>query len=340
MADEGKSNKKSTIPWPVIFLVVIIGGFYFWRNYEIRFEYDSGIVFTRRGEAAKSVDPPLPPQEAVDEGAGKSPQPVDLVPVTPMTTMTIATWDLSPLNFAKLADATRAQQISDVIAQFDLVAVQGVVQTTQPLEEILRRISAKGKKYAYVIPNNIGNVPEYVAFIFDTEKVKHDPEKTREIVESSLSYRPLVASFCTVQPPPDKAFTFNLVNIKIPDNRKEIETKALGRIFRRIRDDDPAEDDVIMLGNFGLPVQQIESLCSVPYLAVAHNDLPTTIDGMDSTSNIVFDKMRTVMNVECIGNTKRLDLIKLFDLKLAEMAAIAEHFPISTEFSVFEALSP
>lgn len=320
-------------------VLLAIGGFYFWKHFELRFDNEQGVVFNRRSETAAPDAPPAP--SPVDGETTPPPQPPAASNnVTPMTTMTIATWDLSPLNFEKLADDTRAQRIAEVVAQFDLIAVQGVVRTAQPLDEIIRRINAKGKKYAYVIPNHIGTVPEYVAFLFDTETVKYDPEKTREIVESSLSYRPLVALFCAAKPPPEKAFTFNLVNVKIPNDRKEIETKVLGRVFRQVRDGDPEEDDVIMLGNFGLPVQQIESLCDVPYLAIAHDDLPTTIDGMDSTTNIVFDKMRTVMGVECIGNTKRIDLIKMFDLKLSEAAAIAEHLPICAEFSILEALSP
>ena len=345
MADEEKPNKKFSLPWPVIFLVLVIGGFYFWKNFEIRFNDEQGIVLHRRGETTTPENPPPDDTSHIDGEAAQpsqqpSPQPVATSEITPMSTMTIASWDLTPLNYEKLADDTRAQRISEVIAQFDLIAVQGVVRTSQPLDEIIRRINATEKKYAYVIPNNIGNVPEYVAFLFNTETIKYDPDKTREIVESSLSYRPLVALFCAAKPPPDKAFTFHLVNVKIPNDRKDVETKVLGRVFRQVRDGDPAEDDVIMLGNFGLPVQQIESLCDVPYLAIAHDDMPTTIDGMDSTTNIVFDKMRTVMGVECIGNTKRVDLIKLYDLKLSEAAAIAEHLPISAEFSVLEALSP
>ena len=337
MADEDQSKEKKkafSSQWFVIVVVAIIGGLYFWNHYEIRFDKERGMIFQKRGTTAQRGDTPPPP--AVDgETSSPSPQTNALGGVTPMTTMTIATWDLTPLNFEKLADDTRAQRISEVIGQFDLIAVQGVVRTTQPLDEILRRINAKGKKYAYVVPKNVGSLPEYVAFIFDTEIVKYDPEKTYEIVESSLSYRPLVASFCTVQPPPDKAFTFNLVNIKIPDIRKDIESKVLGRIFREIRDRsaENGEDDVIMLGNFGLPVMQIDSLLGVPYLAAVHDDLPTTIDELDSTCNIVFDNQRTI---ECNGNTKRVDLIKLYDLKLSDASAIAKHFPISADFSVFE----
>ena len=339
MADEVQSEKQSEsnklqFPWFVVLVVAIIGGLYFWNHYEFRIDKERGVVVQKRSPTEPQAIAASPP--GVDNvTASTIPQVNAIKGITPMATMTIATWDLTPLNFEKLADDTRAKRISEVVGQFDLIAVQGVVRTTQPLDEILRRMNAKGKKYAYVIPKNVGSLPEYVAFIFDTEVVKYDPEKTYEIVESSLSYRPLVASFCTVQPPPDKAFTFNLVNIKIPDVRKDIETKVLGRIFREIRDRsaDNGEDDVIMLGNFGLPVMQIDSLLGVPYLAAVHDDLPTTIDELDSTCNIVFDNQRTI---ECNGNAKRVDLIKMYDLKLSDASAIARHFPICADFSVFE----
>jgi len=339
MADENSPKKEEPPKKPlpslrfILFVVIVIGGLYFWNHYEIRFDKERGVLVGKRGEL-QQPNPAPPP--AIDNET-EIPLSQSLMPnqVAPMTTITIATWDLTPLNFEKLADSTRAQRISDIISQFDLIAVQGVVRTTQTLDEIIRRINAKGKTYAYVTPKNFGSLPEYVAFLFNTETVKYDPEGIYDLVEPSLSYRPLVASFCAVQPPQEKAFTFNLVNIKIPNDRKDIEAMVMGRIFREVRDRsaENGEDDVIMLGNFASPVQQIDSLCSVPYLAAVHNDLPTTIDELDSTCNIVFDKQRTI---ECNGNAKRVDLIKLYDLKLKDAADIAGHFPICAEFSVFE----
>ena len=335
MADEGQAKKKISSFWFVIIIVAVVAGAYFRSHFEIRFDKERGLIVSRRNTDEQPGEESPPPP---DPTANTETPPDSVKEISPMTTMTIATWDLAPLNFEKLSDATRAQLIADVISQFDLIAVQGVARTTQPLDELVRRINAKGKKYAYVVPKNIGSLPEYVAFLFDTTVVKYDPVKTYEIDGPTLSYRPLVASFCTVQPPPEKAFTFNLVNIKIPDDRKEIETAILRQIFREARDRDQAEDDVIMLGNFGKPVQQIDSMQDIPYLAIVHDDLPTTIDGMDSTENIVFDNKRT--GIECIGNAKRVDLVRLFDLNLSDASAIAEHLPISAEFSVFEAISP
>ena len=335
MADEGKSKKGVPSSRFIIAIVIIIAGLYFWKHYEIRFDQISGATFHRRNAAGASENKPQPEETSPTHEVAK-PQIDAPKEVPPLTTMTIATWDLTPLSFEKLTDEKRAEQIADVIADYDLIAVQGVARTTQPLDEIIRRINAKGKVYAYAIPKHNGIAPEYVAYIFDTKIVKYDPGKTYDLVEPTLSHRPLVASFCAVQPSVDKAFTFNLVNVKIPADRSDLETRVLGQIFRQVRDHDQAEDDIIMLGNFGKPIRLINSLTGVPYLSVVHDGEPTTIDESDSTENIVFDNLRTI---ECIGNAKIADLIKRFDMKLSEAGAIAGHLPVSAEFSVFEALS-
>jgi hypothetical protein len=306
--------------------VLIVGGLYFLRHYEVRLDDEKGFNVVSRNSGDKDV---VSPQNAD--------QPPVVVPpegVLPMTTFTIATWDLSPFDFEKMADSTRAQRIAEVASQFDLIAVQGLVRTTLPLDELIRRMNASGKKFAYVIPKNLGNMPESAAFLFNTAVVKYDPEKTYELDSSVLSCRPLVSTFCTVAPQQEQAFTFNLINVKIPDNRKNAEAQILGSVFRQVRDGDHAEDDVILLGNFGLPVSQIESLRSVPYLAVVHENLPTTMDGTGSTENIAFDKLRTI---EYVGGVQCLDLIKLFHLNLDDAKRMADHLPLSAKFSVFEA---
>ncbi|MDR1493382.1 MAG: hypothetical protein LBT05_11770 [Planctomycetaceae bacterium] len=333
MSEEGKSDSpKAKIPFKfTIVVLLVVGGLYFWRHYEVRLDDQKGIVVTKRKRDGKDAVPPLkqPPQNDVPPSAV-----VPLKGVLPMTTFTMATWDLSPLDFEKMADSTRAQRVADVISQFDLIAIQGLVRTTLPLDELIRRVNTSGKSFAYVVPKNLGNMPESAAFLFNTAVVKYDPVKTYELESSALSCRPLVSSFCTVAPPQEQAFTFNLINVKIPDARKETESRILGAIFRQVRDGDRAEDDVILLGNFGRPVSQIESLRSVPYLSVVHENLPTTIDGTNSTENIAFDKLRTI---EYVGGVQCEDLIKRFNLNLDDARNLADHLPLSAKFSVFEA---
>ncbi|MDR1384864.1 MAG: hypothetical protein LBJ67_13605 [Planctomycetaceae bacterium] len=333
MSEEGKTDsQKAKIPFKFVFgVLLVVGGLYLGRHYEVRLDDKKGIVVTRR--VADGKDSPSPQKQPPQNEK----QPSAVTPtegVLPMTTFTIATWDLSPLDFEKMADATRAQRIAEVMAQFDLTAVQGLIRTALPLNELVRRMNTDGKKFAYVIPKNLGNMPESAAFLFNTAVVKYDPEKTYELESSVLSSRPLVSSFCTVAPPQEQAFTFNLINVKISDNRKEAESQILGAIFRQVRDGDQAEDDVILLGNFGVPVAQAESLRSVPYLAVVHENLPTSINGIYSTENIAFDKLRTI---EYVGGVQTVDLIKRFNLNLGDAKRMTEHLPLSAKFSVFEA---
>jgi hypothetical protein len=305
---------------------------------KIELDPDKGFVF--KTSDVSGSNPANTAQTDLTTGLPMPPPPPPLPPATsnnevsPLKTFRVGTWDLTPLDFNKMADETRAQRIADIVSEFDLIAIQGVMQTTLPLDELIRRINAKGKNFTYIVPNGIGNVPEYVAILLNQSVVKFDASKTYDIADAKLSCRPLVATFRTVEPPPEKAFTFNMINVKIADDRKETETKSLGALFRLVRDRDPAEDDVIMLGNFRIPAVEIDSLRTLPYLTAAHQDVPTSVDGVESTQNILFDRMRTV---ECVGKLQTIDLIKRFNLKLSEVKSLAEHLPIGIDFSIFEA---
>ncbi|MCL2348844.1 MAG: hypothetical protein FWC50_11375 [Planctomycetaceae bacterium] len=344
MADETPPKKNRRSWWVLLVCLSAVAGFYFWRHYEIRLDDAKGFMLEKRGKIADNSEPnPVnTEQTGLPTGLPKPSPPLPSATsndtsnneVLPLKTFRVGTWDLTPLDFNKMADEARAQRIADIVSEFDLIAIQGVVQTTLPLDELIRRINARGKNFAYIVPNGIGTMPEYVAILLNQSVVKFDANKTYDIADAKLSCRPLVATFRTVEPPPEKAFTFNVINVKIADDRKETETKSLGPLFRMVRARDPAEDDVIMLGNFGLPVVEIDSLRTVPYLTAAQEDVPTSVNGIESSENILFDRMRTV---ECVGKLQTIDLIKRFNLKLSEVKPLADHLPIGIDFSIFEA---
>jgi len=349
MADETPQKKNRRSFWVLLVCLGVVAGLYFWRHYEIGFDtaHNKGFIFKKREESADvtASNPANALQTAPATGPFQPPSSPPPLPATisnntptnevlPMKTFRVGTWDLTPLDFNKMADETRARRIADIVSEFDLIAIQGVVQTTLPLDELVRRINAKGKNFVYIVPNGIGSTPEYVAILLNQSVVKFDANKTYEIADAKLSCRPLVATLRTVEPPPEKAFTFNLVNVKVAGDRKETETRSLGQLFRMVRDRDPAEDDVIMLGNFGLPAVEINSLKTVPYLTAAQQDVPTSVDGVESSENILFDRIRTM---ECVGKLQTIDLIKRFNLKLSEVKSLANHLPICIDFSIFEA---
>jgi len=327
MADAGgggASQQRKLSPfWFAVIVASVLTGIYAYQNQEKIFKA------VNIGPATDPVQPSPPPPVVEGSVPAESPK------LNPLQTIKIATWDLTPLDFDKLGDNSRAERIVETIMGFDVVAIQGIaMRNTLPVDELVRRLEAKNKHYAYAAyPESLGRVPEYMAFLFNKDTIRIDRETLSEIIDTSLTYRPLAANFCTAGPPPEKAFTFVLISVKIDEERCETEAKSLGNLYRTVRDRRSREDDIIMLGNFAQPIRMIDSLASVSNLAAVHPDHPTTADASSSSDNILFDRLRTTEYVE---RFEIVDLMTKYNLKIADIYPLAVHLPVVAEFSIFE----
>ncbi|MDR1957455.1 MAG: hypothetical protein LBQ54_00125 [Planctomycetaceae bacterium] len=326
MADEngGAAPAKKLSPFQfAVIVTVVLGGIYAYTHQEKIFQ-----MFKQKDLSQHHVlpenPPSLPPQ----------PPPANL---TPLKTIRIAAWDLTPLDFHKLGDNTRVDRIVETIAGFDIIAIQGItMRNILPVDELIHRLEAKKRHYAYAAyPDSLGRVSEYMVFLYNKDTIRIGQETLREVIDTSLTHRPLMASFCTSLPPPEKAFTFTLVSVKIDEERRETEVRSLGNLYKSIRDlrSAEAEDDIIMLGNFAMPVRMIDSLAMVPNLAAAHSDLPTSADMTLSGENILFDRLKTT---EYMEKTEVIDLMKKYNLQIADIYPLTSHLPVCAEFSIFE----
>ncbi len=258
----------------------------------------------------------------------------------PLATIRIATWDLTPLNLEKIHDPKRAERISRILAQFDIAAIQGVTARNEAiLVELVNRLKDRGRNASYAVSQGVGTIPEYLAFLFDQDRVMIDRSTLADVVDSlgRLSVKPLAAAFRTKEPPPDKAFTFVLINVKLDPGKAEQERELLPDIFRSFQDNPRNEDDILMLGNFELPLHEIGPLALLPEIVSVQRDLPTTIDRRWSPDNIFFPQRATAEYVERFGI---LDFATLFALTPEETAAISKHMPLWADFSIFEGGQP
>ncbi len=258
----------------------------------------------------------------------------------PLATIRIATWDLTPLNLEKMHDPTRAERISRVLAQFDIAAIQGVTARNEAiLIELVNQLKGRGRNASYAVSQGVGTIPEYLAFLFDQDRVMIDRSTLADVVDplGRLSVKPLAAAFRTKEPPPDKAFTFVLINVKLDPGKAEQERELLPDIFRSFQDNPRNEDDILMLGNFELPLHEIGPLALLPEIVSVQRDMPTTIDHRWSPDNIFFPQRATAEYVERFGI---LDFATLFALTPEEAAAISKHMPLWADFSIFEGGQP
>jgi hypothetical protein len=149
-----------------------------------------------------------------------------------------------------------------------------------------------------------------------------------------FSHQPLVALFRVKGPDPTEAFTFKLIDVHIGADRAPVELELLDEVYKAVREDQPDEDDVILLGDFGAAPGQ-DRLGERLGLTSAITDMPTTLRRTQPVDNIVFDPRATT---EFTGRAGVLDLMREYDLTWREVSEVSDHLPVWAEFGPLEGL--
>lgn len=105
-----------------------------------------------------------------------------------------------------------------VVRRFDVVAIQEVRSTDDTVvPRFVEMVNADGSRYDFVIGPRLGrtNSKEQYAILFNTARIEVDRGSiyTVDDPQDLLHREPLVARFRVRGVPPEKAFTFNLVDI-------------------------------------------------------------------------------------------------------------------------------
>lgn len=304
---------------PLIVLAVLGGGgYYFFSHY--RLEGLEDFKLKPLNETAGGGSEAQPP---VATGSRK--------------TIRIASANLGPLDQQKLSNRETSARLADIIRGFDVVAVQGVWGHNQGIVlDLLELVNQGGKNYDFAIPARVGRKPvkKYSAFFFDRSILEIDRSTVFEVGDPGQVFlnKPLVAAFRIRGPKPEEAFTFTLVNVEVDPTQTELELNLLADVFRAVRDDGRGEDDVLLVGSFGVDPESYGSLKRVP-LMWSISDRPTTTLGTSTVDNILFESRATV---EFVGRSGTMDLTDQFDLSVQQASQVSEHLPVWAEFSIFE----
>lgn len=294
-------------------------------NYEIKIRrgergLESITIKPRAGRAGESQ-----PAEASPEGSAG-----------PL--IRIATFNLGRLDEKKLADPRIGAVLAEVIPRFDVVALQEVHGSNQVmLSRLVDRVNAGGQQYGFATPP-IGAdhaVGYSSAFLYNRATIEIDRSTVQAVDDPQRQFRqrPLVALFRVKGPPESEAFTFKLVNVDTDADRTAGQLDLLDDVYKAVRDGDPGEDDVILLGDLGAAYEAIGPLRGIPDLTPSITDTPTTLRGTRPLDNILFDRRATI---EFTGRAGVLDLVREFDLTWREASEVSEHMPVWAEFSPHE----
>ncbi len=251
----------------------------------------------------------------------------------------VGTFNIQVFGQSKLDKPAVMSILADVARQFDVLAIQEIrTQDDRHVEQFLQMINAGGRKFDAIVGPRLGrsSSTEQYAFLYDTETIEVVPGSVYTIEDrlDLLHREPLIASFRVRGPPPERAFSFRLINIHTDPDETKQELDALGDVFSIVQQQSrPFEDDVILLGDLNVPPQRFGRLGYLPGITPVITNQYTNVRGSSTLDNIVFDRRHTV---EALGPGGVMSLTEMYGISFETLLEISDHLPVWADFSKLE----
>lgn len=263
-------------------------------------------------------------------------------PAREAETVRIAAWNWDGWDERRLGDTAAVTLLTQVVRQFDVIAVQGLSpRSPNALPELCDRINEDGSHYDYVVGPRVGRgeAKAQYAFLFDRSILEVDRNQAYTVRDDDdlLDREPLVAWFRARGPDPREAFTFSIINVQIDPDDAAREINLMDDVLRAVRNDGLDEDDVLLAGDLVVDERRYGELGRVPNLLAVAAGLSTTIDGAAQRDNLLLDQQ---CSVEFTGRGGTMDFLREFNLTVAQARAVAPRLPVWGEFSVYEGGGP
>ncbi|MCH2181402.1 MAG: endonuclease/exonuclease/phosphatase family protein [Mariniblastus sp.] len=261
----------------------------------------------------------------------------------PANKLLIASFNIQVFGKSKLAKPDVMSVIVHTIRQFDIVAIQEIRgKDDNILPDLVEMLNSDGSRYQFVIGPRLGRSvsTEQYAFVFDSNRVEHDPTSTGTIQDPrDLMHRePLVARFRSRTQVPDRAFSFWLVNVHTDPDDVPTEIAALADVFEVMQRARPYEDDVILLGDLNASERQMGRFARMPGLHwVVGGGVTTNTRQTKAYDNVLF---YTPSTVEFTGRWGVFGLESVFRLTREQALRVSDHLPVWAEFDVWEGGAP
>ena len=245
------------------------------------------------------------------------------------------------------------QKLAQIIANFDLVAIQEVRGSDgHALQRLLALLNASGATYDGQMSELIGldgnNHREAYAFVWDLNRIEIVPDRSYVVRDPGkrMHREPMVATFQT-RPPTGSTrepFRFTVINVhtdpdEVDPNNPESEINVLADVFHRVRDyeyERYGEEDFILLGDLNAEPAQLGQLAAMGLYTIA-GDIKTNINRTKTNDHILIDRNVTTEYSELMGV---IDFQQ--DLRLTEQQAneVSDHLPLWAEFDIYERAPP
>lgn len=223
--------------------------------------------------------------------------------------------------------------VADILENYDLIAIQELRD-----EEVLKRTVAmlgnRGKEYEYEISEKVGRrVKELYGFLYRKAVVRKVREgRLYEEENDEFIREPFYATFSA------ENFDFTLVTIHVlygsSKAERRPEVKKLAAVYQRIQDEDPAEQDIILLGDFNFPPtdEGFDNLKSISTMtSLIAPPLKTTITDTSLYDNFWFQQ-EYVREYAGESGVDKFDETMFNNNDSKARLAVSDHRPIWAEF--------
>ncbi len=252
----------------------------------------------------------------------------------------IASFNLDNFDRKKSQSPETLQCLASIMRAFDVVAVQEV-RSLEPhvVPRLVDAINGPAGDFDFVVGPHVGRfeLREQFAFIYNRRRVElHRSELyTIQDPDDLIHSEPLVGWFRVRGVDPSAAFTFTLVNMRTDETEGETEREngLIRSILDNVRNDQRGEDDVILLGDFQVPVSELKQSANLPSAVFVIAETPTDPGQTAQRDNIILDPIATV---EFTGRCGVVDFLRQMNLTLQQARRISNHLPVWAEFSVWE----
>lgn len=249
----------------------------------------------------------------------------------------IASFNIQVFGQSKMGKPEVMKTLTQVVKTFDVVAVQELRSAEQDvIPRWLEMINADGSKWASLVSERLGRTvsKEQYVFLYNTATVEFVPESDFVIndLHDLIHREPYIASFKT-RVENGEPFSFTLINIHTDPDEAQEEVNALAEVFELVQKSNPAEDDVILLGDLNLDYTKFGQLGRIPGIYPTVQGTPTNTRKTESYDNIVFDQNATV---EFRNEAGVLDLMSAFKLTEEQALDVSDHLPVWATFSANE----
>jgi deoxyribonuclease-1-like protein len=249
----------------------------------------------------------------------------------------IASLDLQAWDTARMGHSGEQGILGDMIRRFEIVAIQQFRYSgNTALHRFVSVVNADGARYSYLPGPWLRGTDNTTqdAFLYDTDRIEVDLGSVYAVTDPRgfLQQTPIVARFRVRGVPPERAFTFTLVNVHTHPDRAAGELDALADVFVGVQRNGSGEDDVMLVGSLHLGSQSPGRLGLVPNITAAIPLDPANPRHNPTGANILLDAAATV---EYTGRWGTLNPIAEYRLSGDHPMAL---FPplVWAEFSVFE----